>query len=175
MKSVRWRGHFERSRVSTFPAILFVIVIFPLTAPRGQAFSPGNLAILRAGDGTEILTNSGNTVFVDQFTTKGELLSSVSLPNIGPNAFLLSGVASSEGGLNRSADRAVLALAGYNTNRASVTNSLSGQSAATVPRAIATVNAFGAYALLEASTSLYNSNNLRCAVTDGTNNFWTAG
>jgi hypothetical protein len=175
MKSVCWRGHIERSRVSTFPAILFGIGVFALTVTRGQAFSPGNLAILRAGDGTETLTNSGNSVFVDQFSTNGELLSSVPLPNSGPNAFLLSGVASSEGGLNRSADRTVLAIAGYNTNRASLTNSLSAQSAAAVPRAIATVNALGAYTLLEASTSLYSSNNLRCAVTDGTNHFWTAG
>lgn len=140
-----------------------------------QSFSPGNLAILRVGNGTETLVSSGNSLFIDQYTTNGSFLSTVSVPDSGTGALLLSGASSSEGGLTRSMDRSMLVIAGYDTNRGSVSGSLSSQSAALVPRAVSTIDAFATYHLAGASTSLYSSNNIRCAASDGTNNFWTAG
>lgn len=145
------------------------------TCANAQSFTPGNLAVLRIGDGTQTLSSSGNSLFVDQYTPAGALVNSVPIPDTGAQALLASGTASSEGGLTRSMDRSELVLPGYNVTRGSVTGSLSGQSAATVPRAMATVDAFAAYSLAESSTVLYSSNNIRGAASDGTNNFWTAG
>lgn len=159
-------------RLIKLAAAMLLALPFPV---RAYDFGAGNLVVTRVGDGVQVLTNTGNTVFIDEFTTNGALVNSITLPDTGPVAFLLSGQANSEGGLTRSMDRKSLALAGYNTNRASITGSLSSQSAAAVPRAIASVDASGNYALLQTSTTVYSQNNIRCAATDGTNNFWTAG
>ena len=44
-----------------------------------------------------------------------------------------------------------------------------------MPRGVAAVDPFGIYNRVQASSSLYSGNNIRCAATDGTNNLWTAG
>jgi hypothetical protein len=150
-------------------ALLFVLKV------HAQSFTPGNLAILRIGNGTEVLTNSGNTIFVDQYTPSGGLVNSTAVPDTGTGALLVSGVSSSEGGLTRSLDRSLVVFAGYNTNRGSVTGSLASQSAAAVPRAVASIDGFAAYHLAQSSTTLYSGNNIRSATADGTNHFWTAG
>lgn len=157
-----------------------LVLIFSLSLvwpgfSEAQSFTPGNLAVLRAGNGTEALVNSGNSLFVDQYTVNGALVGTIAVPDSGAQALLISGTAGSEGGLTRSLDRAELILAGYNTNRGSITGSLSSQSGAAVPRAVAAVDAFGVYQLRAGSTTLYTSNNIRCAASDGTNDFWTSG
>src|SRR3954451_17551337 len=114
MKHVR-----SSSRINGFCRAAFLALLLTLCREStllAQGFSPGNLAIMRLGDGTQLLTNSGNTISLDQYTTKGALVSSQILPDSGPNALLLSGVASSEGGLTRSTDHSVLVIAGYSTN-----------------------------------------------------------
>lgn len=140
-----------------------------------QSFTPGNVAVLRIGDGIQTLTNAGNALFVDQYTPAGALVNTLPIPDTGAQALLASGTASSEGGLTRSMDRSELVLPGYNVSRGSITGSLSGQSSTAVPRAVATVDAFGNYSLAVSSTVLYNSNNIRSATSDGSNSFWTAG
>ena len=86
----------------------------PLSYRRVQAhtFNAGDLVVLRLGNGSQTLTNSGNTVFLDQYSTNGKLINSVTIPDSGANALIVSGTASSEGGLNRSADRTILTFAG---------------------------------------------------------------
>jgi len=150
-------------------------VFFMVLTGHAQSFTPGNLVVFRIGDGTEALTNSGNTIFVDQYSPSGGLVNSTAVPDTGGGALILSGVSGSEGGLTRSMDRSLLVFGGYNTNRGSVTGSLSAQSGTAVPRAVATLDAFGAYQLQQSSTTLYSSNNIRGATSDGTNHFWTSG
>jgi hypothetical protein len=154
--------------------VCFIVFSFGLNA-LSQWFTPGNLAVLRVGNGTETLVSSGNSLFVDQYTTGGTLVNSVTVPDTGSGALLVSGASSSEGGLTRSLDNTLVILAGYSTNLGSISSSLSSQSAAVVPRAVSSVDAFGVYHLAQASTTLYTSNNIRCATSDGTNSFWTAG
>ena len=141
---------------------------------QAQSFAPGNLAVLRVGDGSQTLANTGNSVFIDQYTPAGALSNSIALPDSATNALLVSGSASSEGGLTRSLDRTQLVIAGYNTNRGSLSTSLASSTGATVPRAVGTVDAFGAFTLAQASTTVYSANNIRCATGDGSNSFWTA-
>jgi hypothetical protein len=140
-----------------------------------QCYTPGNLAVLRVGDGTQTLANSGNSLFLDQYSSSGLLVNTVTIPDSGTNALLLSGTATSEGGMTRSLDRTVLVLTGYNTNRGTVSGSLANTTGANVPRGVATIDAFGTYALAQASTNVCSGNNIRCGTTDGTNNYWTAG
>ena len=151
------------------------LILCRLGSAQAQTFNAGNLVVLRLGNGSQTLVKSGNTVFLDQYTTTGGLVSSLAIPDNGTNALIISGTASSEGGLNRSADRTMLTFAGYCTNRGSLTGSLADQTATAVPRGIAVVDASGNYSLVQPSTTLYSGNNIRCAATDGTNDFWTAG
>ncbi len=143
---------------------------------QGQThFTPGNLAVLRAGDGIQVLTNTGNTLFLDQYTTNGAVVNSTSLPDSGPTALILSGVASSEGGLTLSADKSTLALIGYNTDRTSGLK-LASSKAALVPRAIGTLDPAGIFSLVQTTTTVFDGNNPRCiASDDGRSHFWAAG
>ncbi|SPE60739.1 hypothetical protein SBV1_480022 [Verrucomicrobia bacterium] len=138
----------------------------------------GNLAVLRIGDGTETLASSGDSVFIDQFTTNGTLAGSIAIPDNASNALIVSGSATSEGGLTRSADGRLLVLAGYNitlTNAASLGSSLASASATNVPRALGVVDALGNFALVGRTTNQYGGNNMRSGTTDGCGNYWGAG
>jgi hypothetical protein len=99
-------------------------------------FVAGNLAVLRVGDGTESLSSHGNSVFIDQFTTNGTLVGSIAIPDNATNALLISGSASSEGALTRSADGRLLEFAGYNIAFTNSTSSLPGSSSTNVPRVL---------------------------------------
>ena len=146
--------------------------------PAASPFTAGNLAVLRVGDGTESLGGSGNSVFIDQFTTNGTLAGSIAIPDHATNALLISGTASSEGALTRSADGRLLVLGGYHlalTNAALLSNSLANASATNCPRALGVVDLFGNYALVAVTTNQYSANNLRSGATDGRGNYWGAG
>jgi hypothetical protein len=141
-------------------------------------FTAGNLAVLRIGDGAESLGSSGNSVFIDQFTTNGTLAGSIAIPDNATNALLVSGSASSEGALTRSADGRLLVIGGYNialTNAALLSSSLANASATNVPRALGVVDALGSFALVGVTTNQYGANNMRSGASDGRGNYWGAG
>jgi hypothetical protein len=148
---------------------------FVLFALRTAAqFLPGNLALVRLGDGTQTLGNTGNTVFIDQYTPLGGLVNSLQIPDSGPSALIMSGNATSEGALSLSGDGHYLAIAGYNTTRP-FGSSLASSTSATVPRGIGSIGANGSYTLAATTTSQYSANNIRGGATDGANNFWGSG
>jgi hypothetical protein len=138
----------------------------------------GNLAVLRIGDGVETLGSQGNSLFIDQFTTNGALVSTVVIPDNDTNALLVSGSASSEGALTRSADGRLLVFGGYNialTNAATLSTSLASASATNVPRALGVLDVLGSFALVAVTTNQYSLNNMRAGTTDGQGNYWGAG
>jgi len=141
----------------------------------GSSFAAGNLAVLRIGDGAEALASSGNSVFIDQFTTNGTLAGSIAIPDNATNALLVSGSASSEGALTRSADGRLLVIGGYNIALTNSSSSLANSSATNVPRALGVVDASGNFALVGVTTNQYGGNNLRSGTTDGRGNYWGAG
>jgi hypothetical protein len=144
-----------------------------IVAPPQTTFFPSNLVVLRVGDGVQTLTNSGNTLFLDQFASNGAYVSTMALPDSGAQALLISGVATSEGYMTLSGDGRLLAVAGYSTNRGELTGSLS--SSTNVPRVIGTIDGAGNYTLAASTSVQYSGDNLRAAATDGQNNFWGAG
>lgn len=150
--------------------LLFSICV---SAVHAQSFTQGNLVILRQGDATQTLANTGNTVYLDQYTTNGVLVSSLAIPDSGAQALIQSGTASSEGQLTRSPDGHWLGLGGYNTSRP-FTNSLSGASSTAVPRIGAFVNQLGQITIKTTKTAVFSGNNIRAAVTDGSH-FWVGG
>jgi hypothetical protein len=139
----------------------------------------GNLAVLRVGDGAETLGSQGNSVFIDQFTTNGTLVSTITIPdNDVTNALLVSGSASSEGALTRSPDGRLLLFAGYQiplTNAATLSMSLANLDSVTVPRAVGVLDTSGAFAIVGMTTNQFSGNNMRSGTTDGRGNYWGAG
>jgi hypothetical protein len=156
--------------------VLFCVGAASLAQLAQAQFYPGNLAVLRAGDGLQILTNSGNQIFVDQYTPAGTLVNTVAIPTNGPQSLLISGKASSEGFIGLSSDKHLLTIVGYNTNlNAGSTNSLADSISSMVPRGIATLDYLGNYNFVTNTTTFFSTNNVRSGITDGTNNFWAAG
>ncbi|MGO8701301.1 MAG: immunoglobulin domain-containing protein [Limisphaerales bacterium] len=167
-------GHYAAIVSGTYGAVTSAAAMI-IVAPSQTAFYPSNLVVLRVGDGEQTLINSGNTLFLDQFVTNGAYVSSMALPDSGPSALLISGVATSEGYMTLSGDARLLAIAGYNTNRGALTNSLSSSASPAVPRVIGTIDGSGQYSLAASTRSRYSQGNLRAGATDGHTNFWGAG
>ncbi|WP_218082071.1 esterase-like activity of phytase family protein [Anthocerotibacter panamensis] len=140
--------------------------------------TPGNLVVYRVGDGVGSLINTGNPVFLDEYTPAGVLVQSLALPTTssGPNRRLVaSGTATSEGLLAPSADQRFLFLTGYDSVLPSPV-SLSGTASVTVNRVVGRVDASGNIDTTTALTDGSTGNNPRSATsTDGANIWFTGG
>jgi hypothetical protein len=137
-----------------------------------QNFSPGNLVVVRVGDGVAALATNGNGVFIEEHSSSsGALVGPIlPIPSSGPIALIMSGVATSEGALSLSGDGQSLAIAGYNSAPLPVGNI----SASTVPRVVSMVTYSRLYQFGVSSATYYSGNTLRGGATDGLNNFWGA-
>ena len=142
----------------------------------GAIFTPGNLVVYRVGSGTGNEVNSGNPVFLDEYTTAGAFVQSIALPttkSLPQWPLIASGTATSEGLLTRSVDGRYLICTGYGTNTGGT--SLSGTTSTNVPRVIGRVDSAGNVDTSTALTDWTSGNNPRSAASvDGTG-FWGAG
>lgn len=166
---------------------LALITIFGVAshAPlHAAAFTPGNLVVYRVSDGTALLTNTGNAVFLDEYSVALDgtalLVQSIPMPTAAADGDLqrqciTSGSATSEGLLTRSPDSAFLALTCYARNLSPVgVGALNAQTAAVVPRVVARISSEGVVDTSTALTDYASGNNPRSAVTDGTG-IWAVG
>jgi hypothetical protein len=139
------------------------------TAPTG-----GNLAVYRVGDGVQTLANTGNSVFIDEFTPAGALLGSIALPtadNGSTHAVTASGTATSEGLLTLSTNGQYLLATGYDLPPNQATSVVSSSAA----RVVARVDALGNVDSSTALTDWAQGNNPRSATsTDGVS-LWVTG
>ncbi len=100
-------------------------------------FTPGNILVYRTGDGVGNLINTGNPVYLDEYTQSGTLVQSKRLTSTTSNSsnlsLVASGTATSEGSLALNTDGRNVAVPGYwaYTGYAS---SLTGTASATVNR-----------------------------------------
>lgn len=144
--------------------------------PAASSFTPGNLMILRIGDGDQALSNAAQPIFLDEYTPAGVLVQSVAMPmsNFGSNRrFAISGTSTSDGVMNLSPDGKFLTLSGYNCDSLYQPN-ITSSSVPAVQRLVAIVD-FNGTILTNTRMNAYNGNNIRGAVTiDGTG-FWTTG
>jgi hypothetical protein len=145
-----------------------------LLTAQAQYFTPGNLAVVRlsgqGADGTG--TGLGASVFIDQYTTTGTLVSSYAVPNSGAQALILNGEAY-EGLLNITPDNAHLVFAGYNTTLPYASNLIASESVL-VPRVVGTLDAYGNFNLVVTNSTNFNDSAISAAASDGTN-YWLAG
>lgn len=141
------------------------------------AFTSGNLVVYRVGNGSGSLLNTGNPVFLDEFTSSGALVQSIALPTLvnGANRRLIaSGTATSEGQISRSADGRFILATGYDAP--TPTTGLAGTTATAVNRVVARVDAAGNVDTSTALTDGSDTNNPRGATSaDGTTIWFTGG
>ncbi len=140
------------------------------------SFTAGNVVLLRVGDGGSTLANTGNAVFLDEYTTAGVLVNTITLPatNSTGSNLIISGSATSEGALTRSADGKSLALAGYNKSLPSSTN-LGNAASTSVNRIVGIISYSGSVDLTTSLSDASSANNVRTAYTTDGNAIYVAG
>jgi hypothetical protein len=136
------------------------------------AFIPGDIVVLRIGDGSAALTSAATAEFLDEYSPSGNLDLSITLPTTGSGLAMpitASGTATSEGALSRSADGRYLVAVGYGAapGTASVASS-------SVPRVIGRIAA-NLTIDTTTSTSSFSGNNIRSAASVDGSGFWAAG
>ena len=136
-------------------------------------FTPGNIAVVRVGDGAAALSAVSAAAFIHEYTPAGVLVQVIALPAGGVAPLTLAGSSTSEGALTRSPDGKWLCVAGYRAP--SGTAGIAATTAAAFPREVATVNVAGAVAVGPVTGTQFSGGNIRSGVTDGANNFWAGG
>jgi Immunoglobulin I-set domain len=142
-----------------------------LLSAQAQFFTNGNLAVVRIS-GFDTTSSTGAAVFIDQYTTGGQLASSFAVPTSGSSALILNGEPY-EGLLNLTPDGTHLVFAGYNTDLPYTKNIISSASAL-VPRVAATLDAYGNFLIAASTVTNFNDSVVTSAASDGTN-FWMCG
>jgi len=147
----------------------------PRTTQGGGGFTPGNLVVVRVGNGSGTLSNAATPVFLDEYTPNGDFVQAVAMPTAlnGNNRRLtMSGSATSEGALSLSGDGQWLLLAGYDADVG--TTSVASSNSATVNRVVAKVSLSSLIDTTNVITDAYSANNIRGATGNG-DNLWATG
>ncbi|HMS56265.1 MAG TPA: hypothetical protein PKA27_12775 [Fimbriimonadaceae bacterium] len=140
-------------------------------------FTPGNLVVIRVGDGSAAPTTAGTALFLDEFTTGGSTIQSLAMPTStsGANrAFTHNGTSTAALGLTRSLNNQYLFLGGYDATPGTVVNNTD---STVINRVVARVDANCNIDTTTALTDAYSTNTagIRSVYSvDGTG-FWLAG
>lgn len=161
-------------------AALFLSTVIGVAA--AAPFTPGNVVVYRAGNGSGGLVATGNPVFLDEYSPAGTLVQSIALPTVGSGAqkaLVASGSATSDGLLTRSADGSCLAVPGYGrdlgASGGNLTSGTVGVGGPPIPRVVARVRATGAIDTSTALTDAATGSNFRGAASADCNGFWVSG
>jgi hypothetical protein len=153
-------------------AMLTVSALASLTC-QSAPFTAGNVAVLRV-NAIGVLTNGPSAqLLLDEYATNGSLVQTIPIPTNGANSFVVSASAVAEATLSRTPNGRWLCFAGFN-GPAGVTG-IDVSPSTQYGRVLATMDVFGNFNLVGANTNLYNGQNIRGCVSDGTNNFWGYG
>jgi DNA/RNA endonuclease G (NUC1) len=141
------------------------------------AFTFGDVLVVRVGTGTGSLVNTGNAVFLDEYSPAGTLVQSIPLPTAasGNNKpLILGGTSTTEGGLSRATEGRYAILTGYAATPGGAT-SLSSTTAATINRVIARIDASGNIDTTTALSDYASSSSPRSGATTDGSAFWIVG
>ncbi|MBK7393709.1 MAG: hypothetical protein IPI64_10485 [Chloracidobacterium sp.] len=144
------------------------------------AFTPGNLVVYRAGDGSTVLSSAASAGFLDEYTPTGTYVQTIALPTTpagaGNRALTVAGSATSEGQIARSSDGQYITVAGYNAApaTAAIVATTNNGGGGDVNRVVGRVSSSGAVdtstALIgSGAASIYSTGNIRSAVIAGSN------
>jgi hypothetical protein len=152
-------------------AFAIVFTMFSINAYAAD-FTQGNIVVVRVGDGSATLSNASTAVFLEEYTTAGILVQTISIPTSGDFKLATSGTATSEGAISLSPNGKLLTIAGYDI--APGTASIANTTSAIVARKILAINKNGGMIALSSSTA-YSANNIRSAVSNASGDYWAGG
>ncbi|ALW85802.1 hypothetical protein AUC43_12290 [Hymenobacter sedentarius] len=133
--------HLFATKLRACLASLFIMA--PALAPAAP-FTPGNIVVVRVGDGSATLTSAATATFLLEYTPAGVLVQTIALPTAvaGNNSILTNtGSSTSDAVLTRSVNGAYLVLTGYDAAVGTLT--LTATASATNNRVIGRVAADG--------------------------------
>jgi hypothetical protein len=144
-------------------------------AVQAAPITPGNLVIYRAGSGTNSLTNTGNNVFLDEYTTAGSLVQSIAITATGTGTKLISaGLSTSEGALAISADGRWIGFSGYNNTVGGATTMTTAASSV-IPRTAGILDTTTGNFTLTVMGTWFSAASPRSVVTTDGNKLWAVG
>ncbi|MFL5730052.1 MAG: hypothetical protein ACJ75J_11250, partial [Cytophagaceae bacterium] len=151
--------------------LLSLLGIFFLAYNANAQFTAGRLVVVQTS-GPQ--TKGGSPVTLQEFQTNGAPGIFVAIPATGLTPLqMAAGSGGSEGFLTKSADGSFLTLAGYSTSTTGITD-ITVTSASSTPRVIFKVDGSGNYTQVGSSNTNYSGNDIRGAISDGTN-YWASG
>lgn len=134
---------------------------------------PGNLVVLRVGDGATGLTANTTQTSLLQFDTTGAPVGTpIVLPTAGAGAITNTGNSTTEGALSRSADGQFLLFGSYLTPAG---NAAAAGTAANFQRAIVRVDSAGTAATFGLGTTAFSGSNIRSAASTNGTDLWATG
>src|SRR6476469_2753062 len=160
--------------------LAFLALLWPLTSTAAP-FTPGNLVVVRVGDGSAALASAATATFLVEYTPAGTVVQTIALPTSASGlnrALTLAGTSTAEGQLTRSVDGRFLILAGYDaaTGTADITNTTATATNRVVGRVAAdgTINTSTTINDAFGGTSTTTGSIRGAASVDGSS-FWAAG
>jgi hypothetical protein len=151
--------------------------LIALAAACQAQFTAGRLVVSMVGESSSALSNAATAIKLQEYALDGTPGYSVNMPTAISGTHLritMSGVATSEGGLTRSADGRYLVLQGYDADPG--TASIAGTSATAVQRVIGRVDWNGNVDTTTGlGTTAYSGNNIRGSASSDGSQFWAAG
>lgn len=156
-------------------AALSALTLVAAGSASAAAFNTDDLVIYRVGTGSGALSNASTQVFLDEYTTAGSLVQSITVPSKALIPLTASGSATSEGLITRSADGRYLDFTGYGATTG-VTGIASTPTTGTsaYKREVAQADANGNIATV-AVLDAYSGNNIRSAVSVDGSSFYSSG
>ncbi len=159
-----------------FSVLSLIAVAGIASAAIAGPLTPGNLAIVRLGDGAASLSGAAAATFIDEYTVSGTFVQTIAVPTSasGANrALTMQGSSTAMGALSLSSNGQYLTFSGFDA--APGTASVGTTTSAAVNRIIARMDMSGNVDTTTAMNAAFSGNQTRSAVTvDGTN-FWVAG
>jgi hypothetical protein len=166
------RGLLSRAKPGLLGLLLGAAPLVAAAAP----FTPGNIVVVRVGDGSALLTSAATPVFLVEYTPTGTLVQTIALPTVdaGTNqSFTNSGTATSDNNMTRSADGRYLVLTGYDA--AVGTSSVTGTTSTANNRVVGRVAADGTVDTSTRISDAFSGTNFRSAASVDGSSFYTAG
>lgn len=153
--------------------LVFAVCACITTAAFAGPVTPGNVVVVRVGDGSAAVSNAATAVNLVEYTPAGVEVQTIALATTGDNAFTVQGTATTEGFPNVSTDGKYILLTGYAAPVGTATPATNSNLARAIARvAIAT-------GTVDVSTRIDNSilqsgTSIRGAVSDNGSRFWVS-
>ena len=148
-----------------------ITIVALITSAQAQ-FTPGDLVVVRVGDGVNALANSTGPISLLELNTSGTLVGSpIGIPS-GTGGLQISGTATSEGQLLLNADHTALTLGGY-VPPFTGSGSLSGRTSAQAPRGYVTIDYNRNVSSTTTLTGDYSGQNIRSGFASGSSLWFT--